>query len=47
MELEEVKKMTKLKVAIQINGKTKDVIEVDENISKDKVLEIVMTITKL
>ena len=46
-ELEEVKKMTKLKVAIQINGKTKDVIEVDENISKDKVLEIVMSNDKI
>ncbi len=38
---EDVKKKINLKIAIQINGKTKEIIEIDETTSKEKVLEIV------
>ena len=38
---EKVKKKIKLKIAIQINGKTKEVIEVDDNLSKEEVLILV------
>ncbi len=44
---EDVVKKNKIKLAIQINGKTKDVIEVDEVLSKDEVLEIVMKNNKI
>ncbi len=35
---ESVKKKEKLKIAIQINGKTKQIIEIDEGLSKEMVL---------
>ena len=38
---EKVKKKIRLKIAVQINGKTKAVIEIDSQISKENVLEIV------
>ncbi len=44
---EDVRKKIKLKLAIQINGKTREIIEVEENASKDKVLEIVMNNSKI
>tara|TARA_B100000963_G_scaffold236429_1_gene206671 strand:- start:721 stop:3231 length:2511 start_codon:yes stop_codon:yes gene_type:complete len=44
---EHVKKNTNLKIAIQINGKTKEVIEVDERASKETVFKIVMNNDKI
>ncbi len=44
---ENVKKGDRLKIAVQINGKTKDIIEIDENIKKEKVFEIVMSNDKI
>ncbi len=37
--LENVVKQSKIKIAIQINGKTKEIIEIDEKFTKEKVLE--------
>ncbi len=37
--LENVKKETNLKIAVQLNGKTKEIIEINENLSKEMVLE--------
>ena len=45
--IENIKKASVLKIAIQINGKTKEVIEVDENSSKEKVLEAVKNNDKI
>ena len=45
--IEEVRKKAKLKVAVQINGKTREVIEFDENLTKDEVLEIVINNNKI
>ena len=39
--LENVLKKSEIKIAIQINGKTKEIIEIDHKISKEKVLETV------
>ena len=33
-----VNKKNKFKIAIQINGKTKEVIEIAENLSKEEIL---------
>ncbi len=44
---EDVKKKVIIKIAIQINGKTKEIIEIDEKFSKEKVLEIIMDNTKI
>ncbi len=38
--LESVQKKSEIKIAIQINGKTREIIEIDDKISKEKVLEI-------
>ena len=45
--IEDVKKKIKIKIAIQINGKTKEIIEIDDKISKEKVLEIVKNNDKI
>ncbi len=45
--VENVNKQARLKIAIQINGKMKEVIEVDENITKEKVFELVMSNNKI
>ena len=45
--LEDIKKKTKLKIAIQINGKTKEIIEVEDKITKEMVLEIVKNNEKI
>ncbi len=45
--LENVKKKTNLKIAVQLNGKTKEIIEIDENLSKEKVLEKVKNKDKI
>ena len=37
--LEDVIKKSKIKIAIQINGKTKEIIEIDNKFSKERVLE--------
>ena len=44
---EDVKKKTKIKIAIQINGKTKEIIEIEDKISKEEVLEIVKNNNKI
>ena len=44
---EEVKKKTNYKIAVQINGKTKEIIEIDENLQKDSVLDIVKKNNKI
>ena len=44
---EEVKKKINAKIAIQINGKTKEIIEIENDLSKEKVLEIVMSSNKI
>ena len=44
---EDIIRKTKVKIAIQINGKTKDVIEVDESLSKEKVFDSVKNIDKI
>ena len=44
---EKVKKKIRLKIAVQINGKTKAVIEIDSQISKENVLEIIKKMKKL
>ena len=45
--LEDIKKKTKLKIAIQINGKTKEIIEIEDKITKEMVLEIVKNNEKI
>ncbi len=45
--VEEVKKITKIKLAIQINGKTKEVIEIDGALSKQMILEAVRKSDKI
>ena len=45
--LEDVKKKSELKIAIQINGKTREVIEINNNFSKAKVLEVVKSNDKI
>ena len=44
---EEVKKKTSIKIAIQINGKTKEIIQIEDKISKEEVLEIVKKNNKI
>ena len=44
---EEVKKKTSIKIAIQINGKTKEIIQIEDKISKEEVLEIVKNNNKI
>ena len=38
---ESVKKKVNIKIAVQINGKTKEIIEIEENISKENILKLV------
>ena len=45
--LEDVKKKSELKIAIQINGKTREVIEINNNFSKEKILEVVKSNDKI
>ena len=45
--IEEVKKKDKLKVAIQINGKTREIIEFDESLTKEEVLNVVINNNKI
>ncbi len=44
---EDVKKKVSLKIAVQINGKTRAVIEIDENITKEKVFETIKSNDKI
>tara|TARA_X000000950_G_scaffold284717_1_gene388513 strand:+ start:673 stop:3186 length:2514 start_codon:yes stop_codon:yes gene_type:complete len=44
---EDVQKKIKLKIALQINGKTKEIIEIDEQLSKENILEIVKNNQKI
>jgi len=39
--IEKIEKKTKVKIAIQINGKTKDVIEIDQNLEEDEIFKII------
>ena len=45
--LENVIKKSEIKIAVQINGKTKEIIEIDGNFSKEQVLETVKTNDKI
>ncbi len=45
--LEDVMRKSEIKIAVQINGKTKEIIEVDEKFSKEKVLETVKLNNKI
>ncbi len=45
--LEDVIRKSEIKIAIQINGKTKEIIDIDDGFSKEKVLEIVMLNDKI
>ena len=44
---EEVKKKTSINIAIQINGNTKEIIQIEDKISKDEVLNIVKSNNKI
>ena len=44
---EKIERKEKIKIAIQINGKTKEVIEIDESIKKEKVLNLVKNNEKI
>ena len=44
---EKVSKKIKLKIAVQINGKTRDIIETDNEISKEDVLELLKNNKKI
>ena len=44
---ENIKKKNKLKIAIQINGKTKDVIVIDEEMSEKEILSLVKNSEKI
>ncbi len=44
---EEIRKKFTVKLAIQINGKTREIIEVDEKVTKEKIMEIVMNNNKI
>ena len=44
---EDVKKKSIIKIAIQINGKTKTIIEIDDKLSKDKVFEKIRELDKI
>ncbi len=44
---EDVQKKIKLKIALQINGKTKEIIEIDDQLSKENILEIVKNNQKI
>jgi len=45
--LEDVIRKSEIKIAVQINGKTKEIIEVDDKFTKDKVLETVKLNNKI
>ena len=45
--IEKTTKKTKIKIALQINGKTKDVIEVDEKLDKEQIIKIVKNNNKI
>ncbi len=45
--LEDVKKKTIIKIAVQINGKTKVIIEIDGKLSKEEVFEKIRAIDKI
>ena len=44
---EDVKKNTDFNIAIQVNGKTKEVIKVDQNLKKEQILQIVKNNKKI
>ena len=39
--IENVKKDLNLKIAVQINGKTREIVEIDKNTEKHEVIQIV------
>ena len=45
--LEDVIKKSEIKIAIQINGKTKEIIEIDDSFSKEQILETVKLNNKI
>jgi len=44
---EEVVRKSEIKIAVQINGKTKEIIEIDDKFSKEKILETVKLNSKI
>jgi len=44
---EEVKKKIRVKIAVQINGKTRAVIEIDQNVTKEKLFETIKSNDKI
>ncbi len=44
---EKIKKEIKLKIAIQINGKTKEIIEIDDGVSKEDIMDVVKNNEKI
>ena len=47
LEIEEIKKKTTTNIAIQIDGKTKEVIQIEDKISKEEILDIVKNNNKI
>ena len=45
--IEEVKKKNTTNIAIQVDGKTKEVIQIENNISKEEILELVKNNNKI
>ncbi len=45
--VEEVKRKIKLKIAVQINGKTKKIIEIDDHLSKETILDVIKNNEKI
>ena len=44
---EEVKRKIKLKIAVQINGKTKEIVDIDDDLPKETILDIVINNEKI
>ena len=44
---EEVNRKIKLNIAIQINGKTKEILEIDDQLSKDAILRTIKNNDKI
>ncbi len=41
------KKMLKINIAIQINGKTRDIVEIDDGVTKEIVFEMIKSNKKI
>ena len=45
--IEEIKRKIKLKIAVQINGKTKEIVEIDDHLPKQIILDEVKNNEKI